>query len=90
MTLATPSPQFTPAHTLAPVATGVSLDTTGLVNPQCPVKAVKASAPQVADSISSLGESTTPLHNQARRELFVAEGTTHNSAEVPTDHELVR
>ena len=61
---------------MAAVTTGVSHDTTDLVNPQCPITAVGASAPQVAGSISSLDESATPVRNQVRQELFVAEGTT--------------
>ena len=38
----TSSEQFSPAYTMEAVATGVSSDTTGLVNPQCSFTAVEA------------------------------------------------
>ena len=74
---------------MAAVTTGVNFDTTGLVNPHCSITAVEASAPHVVDSLSPLDEFTTPVYNQVRQELFVAEETTQNSVEIPTDHELV-
>ena len=63
---------FMPACTMAAVTTGVSLDTSGLANPQFPFTAVGASAPQVVDSLSPLDEFAAHVYNQVRQELFVA------------------
>ena len=74
---------------MAAVTTGASVDTTGLVNLECLITAVGASAPQVAGSTSPLDEFATPAYSQVRQELFVAEETTQNSVKIPTDHELM-
>ena len=69
--------------------TGVSLDTAGLVDPQCSITAVEDSAPQVIDSPSPLDEFAAPVYNHFRQELFVAEETTvHEPATVPKFSEL--
>ena len=88
-TCSAPSQQFPPAYTMAAVTTGVNLDTTDLVNPQCSVTAVEDSAPQAIDSCSPSDEFAAPVYNQARQELFVAEETTQNKVEIPTVHEPV-
>ena len=82
-----PSQQFPPAYTMAAVTTGVNLDTTDLVNPQCSVTAVEDSAPQAIHSRSPSDEFAAPVYNQARQELFVAEETTQNKVEIPMVHE---
>ena len=41
------------SQSMMAVATGNSLDTAGLVNPQCPITAVKATAPQVVSEPAS-------------------------------------
>ena len=46
------------------VATGVNLDTTGVVNQQCAITAVEAPAPQVVGSLLLLGEFASPVDNQ--------------------------
>ena len=73
----TPSEQFSPACTVTAVATGVNLDSTGLVNPQCAIAAVEASAPQIVSSVSHLEEFDAPVYNQIRLEQIVAECPRH-------------
>ena len=68
-----PSQPSLPAYTMATVTTDVSLDLTGLANPQCPIIAVEATAPQVVGSPPSLDESAAPICNQARQEQIAAE-----------------
>ena len=45
------------------VATGVSLDTTGVVSPRCSTTAVEAPGPQVDGSTSLLDEFAAPVCN---------------------------
>ena len=53
----TPSQLSLPACTVAAVTNGVNLDTTGLVNPQCSITAVEASARHVVGSFPPLNSS---------------------------------
>ena len=55
------------------VTTGVSLDTTGLVNPHCPITTVEASAPHVDGSLPPLDVSAAAVCNQIRQEQIAAE-----------------
>jgi len=48
------------------------------VNPRCSTTAVG----DFAGSISPVDEFATPVYNQVRRELFVAEETTQKSSEI--------
>ena len=68
VTVSTPSQQFLPAHTMATVTTGVSLDTTSVVDSRYS---------------SSLDKFAAPVYNRVRQELFVAEETTQNPVEIP-------
>ena len=79
MTCFAPSQQFPPAYTMAAVTTGVSLDTTGLVNTQCSITAVEDSAPQVDGSLSPLDEFAAPVYNRVRQEQIGAEEMTQNT-----------
>merc|ERR1712136_311936 len=76
VTHVTPSERFSPAHTMAAVTTVVSLDTTGVVSPRCSTTAVQD---------SPLDKFAAPVHNQVLKVLFVAEETTQNSVEIPTE-----
>ena len=62
----TPRQLLPPAYTMAAVTTGVSLDTTGLVNPPCPITVVEASLSlsRVVSSLPPLGEFTAPVHQE--------------------------
>ena len=64
------------------VTTGVSSDTTRLVNPLCAITAVEASAPQVVGSLPPLDEFAAPVH----QEQIVAEETTQNFGEIPKEY----
>ena len=59
----TPSERVSPAHTVAVVTTGVSLDTTGVVSPRCSTTAVEALGPQVDGSTSPLDEFAALVYN---------------------------
>ena len=73
VTFATPGQQLPPAHVMAAVTTGVSRDTTVVVNPHCLITAVEASVPQVDGSISPLDEFAAPVYNQVHQLLLMAE-----------------
>ena len=64
MTDSSRSQQLPLAYTMAAVATGVNLNTTGVVNPQSAITAVEAPAPQVVGSLLLLGEFASPVDNQ--------------------------
>ena len=82
VTFSTPNQQF-PAYTMAAVTTGVSVDTTGFVNPPCPITVVEAPASRVVSSLPPLGEFTAPVHQeqivaeQERVQQHTAEQTVH-------------
>ena len=81
VTHVTPGEQFSPACTTEAVTTGVTSDTTGLVNPLCAITAVEASAPQVVASLPPLDEFAAPVH----QEQIVAEETTQNFGRIPKE-----
>ena len=76
VTFATPSEHFSPAHTTAAVTTGVSLDTASVVSPRCATTAVQD---------SPIGRVCCACVHSSPSELFVAEETTQNSVEIPTE-----
>ena len=64
MTYFAPSQQLPPDYSMAAFTTGVSLDTTSLVNPRCVITAVEASAPQVVGSLPPLDEFPAHVHQE--------------------------
>ena len=78
VTISTPSQQFPPAYAMAAVITGVSHDTTDMVNPRRSTTAVEDSAPQVVGSLLPLDESAAPVYNQVSQQQIVVEETTQN------------
>ena len=78
-----PNQQSLPAFTVATVTTDVSLDLTGLANPQCSITAVEATAPQVVGSpfpwMSLLRPRTTkPVRNRSLPSKIVYNNTHLN------------
>ena len=65
VTFSTPSQLLPPAYIMESVTTGVSLDTTGLVNLHC---LITAAAPHIDGSLPPLDVSAAPVYNQVRQE----------------------
>ena len=69
MTRAVPSQQLPRAYTMTTVTTDVNFD---MVNPQFPITAVEASAPQVVGSLPLLEEFASHMYNRVHQEQIVA------------------
>ena len=89
VTLSVQSQQLPPVYTTTTVTTDVTLDFTGLVNPQFSITAVEASAPKVVCSLPPSEEFDAPVYNQIHQEQIAAGETTQNIVEIPVVHEQV-